>query len=72
MYVTEIPLHLEPVTADPFISSIAPSGHELRQAGYVLIDRRQPPSGQRARQRVAPDHARAGRRPNHGIGHAGR
>jgi hypothetical protein len=48
MTVTEIPLRLEPVTDDPFISSLPPGGDELRQPGHVLVDRRQPPFRQRA------------------------
>jgi len=61
MTVTEIPLRLEPVTDDPFISALAPSGHGLRP----LVDRRQPPFRRRARQPV-------GRRRDHGIRAAGR
>jgi hypothetical protein len=71
MTVTEIPLRLEPVTDDPFISSLAPGGDELPQARHALVDRRQPPFRQRTRQRVAAEHPRAGRRSDHGIRNAG-
>jgi hypothetical protein len=52
MTVTEIPLRLEPVTDDPFISSLPPGDDESRR-------RRQPPFRRRARQRVAVEHPRA-------------
>jgi hypothetical protein len=65
MTVTEIPLRLEPVSDDPFISSLAPGRDEL---GWP---RRQPPLRQRTRQRVAAERARAVRRPDHRIRAAG-